>query len=228
MAAEANPCATDGRRQRWVDHRAARRQELIAAVVAAVRERGPAIGMDDVAASSGVSKQVFYRYFTDKADLFCAVGREVAEGVAVDVLAALEQDPQEGPPPEPRDLVAAGIEAFLRAVEADPDLYRFVLQRPATAAAINDYSAVVGTHVSRVVGDVLRAAGRDSGGAEAWGFAMVGAVRAAAERWLEQPTMSRQALGAYLTDLLWYGGRGVAAPAGTEGLPPSSSQPARG
>ena len=38
-------------------------------------------------------------------------------------------------------------------------------------------------------------------------FPMVGAVRSAAERWLDEPTMSRAALTGYLTDLLWSGGR---------------------
>jgi hypothetical protein len=70
-------------------------------------------------------------------------------------------------------------------------------------------------HVSRVTGDLLRAAGLDSGVAEPWGFAMVGAVRSSAERWLEQRTMSREALAGYLTDLLWSGARSVVVPART-------------
>lgn len=92
-------------------------------------------------------------------------------------------------------------------MESDPEVYRFVLQRPANAAAASDYSAVISKHVSRVIGDLLRDAGRDSGVAEPWGFAMVGAVRSAAERWLDEPTMSRDALADSLSDLLWSGGR---------------------
>jgi AcrR family transcriptional regulator len=208
MSRDENPRAPDGRRQRWAAHRAARRQELIDAVIAAVRQRGPGVDMDDVTAVSGVAKPVFYRYFTDKADLYAAVGREVAERIVADVVAAVDGQR------EPRALVAAGIEVFLRGVERDPELYRFVLQRPANAAAVSDYSAVVGKHVSRLTGDLLRAAGRDSGVAEPWGFAMVGAVRTAAERWLDQPTMSREALATSLTDLLWAGARSAPTAAG--------------
>lgn len=211
MASSGNPVEPDGRKSRWVEHRATRRQELLAAVVAAVRERGPGVGMDDVADVSGIAKPVFYRYFSDKADLFLAVGREFAERTASDVVAAMDGAGS------PRAMVAAGVDAFLRAVEQDPDLYRFVLQRPVTAAAVHDYSEVVGMHASRLIGDLLRAAGLDSGVAEPWGFAMVGAVRSAAERWLEQQTMSREALGGYLTDLLWAGGRSAYLPA----APPS-------
>jgi hypothetical protein len=80
---------------------------------------------------------------------------------------------------------------------------------------------VVGKHVSRLTGDLLRAAGRDSGVAEPWGFAMVGAVRTAAERWLDEPTMSREALASSLTDLLWSGARSAPSAAGlVRGTPP--------
>lgn len=197
------PRSSDGRHQRWAAHRATRRAELIEAVLQAVRQRGPAIDMDDVAAVSGVAKPVFYRYFKDKADLYLAVGHDVGERLVADVVTAVEGTRN------PREMVAAGVETFLRAVESDPDVYRFVLQRPANASAVSDYTAVIGQHVSRVTGDVLRAAGRDAGTAEPWGFAMVGAVRTAAERWLDQPTISRAALATYLTELLWSGARGT-------------------
>jgi AcrR family transcriptional regulator len=193
----------DGRRERWNEHRSARRTELLDAVLAAVRQVGPGIDMDDVTAVSGVAKPVFYRYFKDKADLFLSVGREVGERLVTDVVAALAGRD------DPREMIAAAVETFLSAVEADPDVYRFVLQRPTPVAAASDYSAVISKHVSRVIGDLLRAAGRDAGMAEPWGFAMVGAVRSAAERWLDEPTLSRGALAEYLTELLWSGSRGA-------------------
>ena len=200
----------DGRRERWEAHRVARRAELIESVLSAVRARGAGIDMDDVAAVSGVAKPVFYRYFKDKADLFLSVGREVGERLVTEVVAALEGTEN------PRAMIAAAVDTFLRAVEGDPEIYRFVLQRPFNAATATDYSAVISKHASRVIGDLLRDAGLDTGAAEPWGFAMVGAVRSAAERWLDEPTMSRAALAGYLTDLLWAGARQAPAikPAG--------------
>lgn len=191
----------DGRRDRWDAHRAARRAELIDAVLETVRQHGPAIDLDDISAVSGVAKAVFYRYFQDKADLFLAVGRDVGERLVAEVVAAVEGRQH------PREMIAAGVAMFLSAVEADPEVYRFVLQRPVNAAAARDYSAVVSEQVSRVIGDLLRGAGRDTGPAEPWGFAMVGAVRSAAEHWLDDPSMSRADLAGYLTDLLWTGSR---------------------
>ena len=213
MSSSGKPAAADGRRARWAEHRATRRAELIESTIAAVRERGPRVGMDDVTAVSGVAKPVFYRYFADKADLYLAVGREVAERIVTDVTAAVDAEPT------PHRMLAAGIDTFLAWVELEPDLYRFVLQPPVTTSTVSDYSAVVGRHVSRVIGDMLRAAGLDSGVAEPWGFAMVGAVRSAAERWLDQPTMSREALAASLTDLLWAGSRTAVARAAESPAP---------
>jgi AcrR family transcriptional regulator len=208
MARSANP---PERTDRWAAHRAARRAELIEAVVTAVRERGPGIDMDDVTAVSGIAKPIFYRYYKGKADLYLAVGREVADRLVAEVVSALEGKRN------PKAMLAAGIGAFLAGVERDPDLYRFVLQRPAVASAVSDYSEVVGLHVSRLTGDLLREAGLDSGVAEPWGFAMVGAVRAAAERWLDQRTLSREALTTYLTDLLWSGAGSAAVRAAGRG-----------
>src|SRR5947208_14112674 len=101
----------DGRRDRWNQHRIARRAELLEAVLAAVRQVGPSVDMDDIAAASGVAKPVFYRYFKDKADLFLAVGREVGERLVTDVVSSLDGRDH------PREMIAAAVETFLSAVE---------------------------------------------------------------------------------------------------------------
>src|SRR6476620_9839609 len=64
----------DGRDSRWDSHREARRAELVEAAVAAIDEHGPTASIADIAVSAGVSKPVLYRYFSDKDDLYRAVG----------------------------------------------------------------------------------------------------------------------------------------------------------
>lgn len=195
--------AEDGRKQRWRAHREARRAELIQFVIAAVGERGAGVGMDDVSTVSGIKKPVFYRYFHDKADLFLAVGRSVAEDLVAEVMAAIDGEQS------PRKKLEAGIAAYVARVEANPDLYRFVAAHEAVPAGgadfLGDYASVVGAHASRVIGGILRAAGLDSGAADPWGFGIVGMVRSATDRWLEQQTMSRDDLVRYLTNLVWPG-----------------------
>jgi AcrR family transcriptional regulator len=176
---------------------------LIQYVIATVESRGPNIGMDDISATSGVAKPVFYRYFHDKADLFLAVGRSVAEDLVVEVMAAIDaQD-------KPRRKLQAGIETYVARIESSPEIYRFVSAPPAGRSSepdfLGDYASTVGAHASRVIGAILRAGGLDSGAADPWGFGIVGMVRAATDRWLEQKTMSREDLVAYLTDFTWAG-----------------------
>lgn len=193
----------DGRSDRWREHRETRRAELIAAVIAAVRERGAGLGMDEIAAASGVAKPVFYRYFADKADLHHAVGQVIGEGVVAAVVEALSQHQ------EPQATLRAGIDAYLRTIEADPELYRFVLHQPRAGkpgAAAEDYATVIGVRASQIIAEQLRQAGLDTGPAEAWGFGVVGLVRTSVDRWLDQEqVMSRAALVDYLTQLLWGG-----------------------
>jgi AcrR family transcriptional regulator len=159
--------------------------------------------MDDISAASGIAKPVFYRYFTDKSDLFLAVGRAVAESVVAEVTAAIDRADS------PRAKLEAGIDAYIATIEASPELYSFVAASPMpgrqAADILGDYASVVGLHASRVIGQFMREAGVDSGAADPWGFGIVGLVRAATDRWLEQPTMSRAALVTYLTDLVWPG-----------------------
>jgi hypothetical protein len=56
-----------------------------------------------------------------------------------------------------------------------------------------------------VVGEQLRSAGRDSGGAEPIAHGIVGMVHSAADWWLDHQTMPRRRLVEYLADLLWSG-----------------------
>jgi AcrR family transcriptional regulator len=202
-AAPADPAyrRPDGRRSRWEDHRSKRREELIEAVLAVVRARGAGVSMDDIAAQSGIAKPVFYRYFTDKADIHAAVGRTVAQAVVDLVTTAVDR------PGSARAKLAAGIEAYLTSIEADPEIYRFVVHAAPHSGAggvdtVQDYASVVGLHAGRVIGDLLRQAGRDTSAAEIWGFALVGMVRAAVDRWLEHRSIPRSCLVDYLTDLV--------------------------
>jgi AcrR family transcriptional regulator len=194
----------DGRRERWRAHREVRREELIAAVVEAVSTRGAAVGMDDISAASGIAKPVFYRYFADKADLYLAVGRSVAEQVVTQITTVIDRESS------PRRMLVAGIETWLRIVEDSPEIYRFVVHHSvlgdrAGGDPVLDYSSVVGRHLSRVIGDAMRSAGVDAGAADPWGYGIVGMVRAATDHWLEDQSMSREALAGYLSELVWPG-----------------------
>ena len=210
--AAAGGGSADGRRLRWQAHRDARRDELIAAAVRAVRRHGAGVGMDQIATEAATSKAVVYRYFSDKADLYQAVGSRIAGQLTAAITSAMEDQA------EPRAVLQAGVDAYLTLIEAEPELYRFVvrrplLDRPVTPAQdpVADYMNVLGARISRILGDLLRDVGLDSGAAEPWGYGMVGMVHSAGDWWLERQSMSRTALAAYLTSLLWDGLAGAYA-----------------
>jgi hypothetical protein len=106
-----------------------------------------------------------------------------------------------------RTSVTAMIDAYVQIVEAEPNLYWFLVSgyvtqtQPGVRKLIND----MGSLVSRVLGEQLRAAGVDSGGAEPWAFGIIGMVDMATAWWLQRKTMSRADLVGYLSSLLWTG-----------------------
>lgn len=206
---------TDGRRQRWADHREQRRAQLTAAAITAIRERGPEIGMDAIAAHAGVSKPVLYRYFADKSQLWQAVGQEAA-GFVVEAIA-----PAVAAVREDRAVIAAAIDAYLAHIEADPHLYRFVVHQPGIERrrdVVADVVDTVASGLARILGDRLRALGLDSGPALPWAYGIVGYVQTAGDWWLRnQQPISRTALADYLTALLWGGVSGMRAAADIPG-----------
>jgi AcrR family transcriptional regulator len=215
MDQPSQPPPDDGRRSRWVDHRRQRRDELVTMAVRAILTHGPEVDMAQIAAVAGVSKPVLYRYFTDKAQLWVAVGERLAQTVTDAVTPAIAQVREE------RGLIAATIDAYLGTIEAEPDLYRFFVHLSGSPAAPNliaNVARTIATDLARVIGDRLRALGLDSGPAEPWAHGMVGMVQAVGDWWiLHGRPMNRAALTDYLTTLLWNGLAGVRAAADIPG-----------
>lgn len=205
----------DRRRTRWQDHRAQRRAELIAAAVQAVVRFGPDVDMEQVATVAGVSKPVLYRYFADKAQLWTAVGEHVGK-VVVDAVA-----PVVAKVDAEYELVAATIDAYLGAIETQPDLYQFVVHHsgaPGMPHVIASSARAIAAELARVIGDRMRALGLDSGGAEAWAYGIVGLVQSVGDWWiLHGRPMSRAALTDYTAALLWHGLSGIRAAADMPG-----------
>ncbi len=214
--------ARDRRDSRWDAHREQRRAELVAATIGAIRRHGAGVGMDDVAAAAGTSKTVVYRHFGDRTGLYTAVCEQVAAVLLDQVRSATNA----ALPTGPRAAVSAGIDAYLRLIESDPELYRFVVHRPLWVQPtgsrgetpgeppdpVHDLVSVIGDEIAAVIAQRLRGSGTEPGdAARPWGHAIVGLVRGAADDWLLRPGgMSRDRLTTHLTDLAWSGLSGLA------------------
>jgi len=199
----------DRRDSRWDDHRRERREQLVQATLEAIGRHGAGVGMEEIAAAAGTSKTVVYRHFSDRSELYVAVCNRVAAQLLPKLRSTIE-----GGTGQPRDMVAAAIDTYLAFIEADPELYRFVvhshaLDRPASDP-IDNLSDLVGQQVAAAISVTLHQAGRDPAAAAPWGHGVVGLVRSAADWWLraERP-MLRSELAAHLTDLAWAGLSGV-------------------
>ncbi|MGY1631611.1 TetR family transcriptional regulator [Geodermatophilus sp. SYSU D01186] len=199
----------DRRDSRWDEHRRARREQLVDATLAAVGRHGAGVGMDEIAAAAGTSKTAVYRHFTDRAELHVAVCARVAEQLTAKLREAITSSTG------PRQMLAAAVETYLAFLEADPEIYRFVVRRPAadrppSPDPIGTLSDLVGEQAAALVAVALERAGRDPAAAAPWGHGLVGLVRAAADWWLQADRpMPRADLAAHLTDLAWAGLSGV-------------------
>jgi AcrR family transcriptional regulator len=164
--------------------------------------------MDEIAAEAGTSKTVVYRHFADRSELHAAVCARVAEQLLPKLREAMLSSPQ------PRQMIAAAIETYLAFLEADPELYRFVVHGQSGHFGQGDpiagLSDVVGEQASALTAAALEQAGRDPAAAAPWGHGLVGLVRSAGDWWLQtERPMPRSELAAHLTDLAWSGLAGV-------------------
>src|SRR3954469_2668866 len=179
---EGPPPAQDGRRARWTEHRRARREDLVAAAVEAVRLAGPDFAVDDVARSAGVSKTVIYRYFTDKDELVDAVLERISTTVLLPrLLGEIARDHGDD-----RTTLRAVIAAFVALIEDEPELYRFAYAHTGRSGRA-DLVATTEHQIDEALGGMMAArltgAGPPTEGAMTWACGVVGMVQLASHWW---------------------------------------------
>ncbi|RSM86899.1 TetR/AcrR family transcriptional regulator [Kibdelosporangium aridum] len=192
----------DARRERWREHRAARRAEFVEAALRALDEHGPDLGMEHVAQAAGVTKPVLYRHFTDKADLFVALGQRGTEILFERLIPAINRE--EAPVPR----IRKSLDAFFSVIEDYPNLYRLLARRsfgdrPVDSDPVREDKELIAAALTSLLGDYMRALNLDSGAAEPWAYSIVGMVQTTGEWWLERRSMTRDAVVEYLTTIIW-------------------------
>jgi len=184
--------------------RAVKREKLLEAAITVVRRDGPGVSMDAIAREAGITKPIIYRAFGDRDGLTNAVADRFAAELAGALGEAIEQAPDD------RARVARTIDVYLGFIEREPAIVRFLINRgiersDKDGVALSGFVSNVGQMITQAIGEALRARGLDSGAAEPWAYAIVGAVHLAGDWWLERRVMPRERLVEYLTSLVWDG-----------------------
>ncbi|MDH6623123.1 AcrR family transcriptional regulator [Streptomyces sp. LBL] len=184
-----------------------RRRELLEAADRVVLRDGPHASMNAIAAEAGITKPILYRHFGDKSGLYAALAKRHTDALLNSLRAALDA------PAERRERVEATLDTYLAAIEARPQVYRF-LMHPAEGGHVGDQGFDVGQHFApllRRMGEELAQVIEDRldlgpGGqqlARVWGHGIVGMMHAAGDWWLGERPCSRAELVRSLADLLW-------------------------
>lgn len=191
-----------------------RRRELLEAADRVVLRDGPGASMNAIAAEAGITKPILYRHFGDKGGLYRALAVRHTDALLSSLRDALDA------PAERRARVEATLDTYLAAIEARPQVYRF-LMHPAESGTGGEQSFDVGRHSApllRRLGEELAEVivervdlGPDAERtARVWGHGIVGMMHAAGDWWLGERPCTRQDLVRSLADLLW--GRLAGAP----------------
>ena len=199
--------------------REAKRQRLLDAAVTVVRREGPGVSMDEIAAEAGVTKPIVYRVFGDREGLTKALADRFADELARSLQDAITAAPTD------RDRVRSAIDTYVAFIEREPSIVRFLIHRSLdtveeTGIAMSGFVNRVGQLITQAIGEAMRQQGLDSGAAEPWAYAIVGAVHLAGDWWLERRTMPRERLVDYLTSLVWDGMQNYRVPNVEPGMSP--------
>ncbi len=188
--------ASARRSSRLSDHRADRRAQIVRAAAEAVERHGRDASTAQVAAIAGVARPHVYRHFASKEDLAEEVARFAAGELRARVRPTLSRS---GPPLE---VIAGPIGAAVDWATANPQLYRFVTQRPyagcSRPARTHFLEEIVAATSAYIAGQGLDAPTPDGVLA-----GLMGMVDASIIWWLEQDDEPRDALVARLSEQVW-------------------------
>ncbi|MGG8409452.1 TetR family transcriptional regulator [Streptomyces sp. 12297] len=184
-----------------------RRRELLEAADRVVLRDGPRASMNAIAAEAGITKPILYRHFGDKAGLYQALAVRHTDALLDSLRAALDA------PAERRRRVEATLDTYLAAIEARPQVYRF-LMHPAEDPHSAERGFDVGLHsapllrrlgeeLAKVIAERVDLGADGEELARVWGHGIVGMMHAAGDWWLGERPCARAQLVTALTDLLW-------------------------
>jgi len=199
-----------GQRPAIPQGRSAKREELLDAADRVVQREGSAASMNLIAAEAGITKPILYRHFGDKVGLY----RALADRHIDDLLARLRAALTTRGGLEAR--TRATVDAYLAAVEEQPQVYRFLVERaaveePDVRGQVQGFVRRFGEELATGIANEPELHGVDRTSALVWAHAIAGMVQATGDWWLDHQDVPRSVVVDQLTGLMWRGFTGVAS-----------------
>lgn len=181
-----------------------RRRSLLEAADRVVRRSGPEASMAAIAAEAGISKPVVYRHFGDKGGLYRALADRHIQDLMQRLSAALRR------PADRVERTRLVVNAYLTAIEEEPQIYRFLLHRapieePTLTGLVAELTRRVAEALAAGIVAELQLPESARPTALAWAHGMAGAVQAAGDWWLATREVPRERLVDDLVALLTRG-----------------------
>lgn len=184
-----------------------RRRQLLEAADRVVLRDGPHASMNAIAAEAGITKPILYRHFGDKGGLYRALAKRHTDALLDALRTALDA------PAERRQRVEATLDTYLGAIEARPQVYRFLMhpaedtQTPEQGFDVGRHSAPLlrrlGEELAKVIEERVDLGPDSEQLSRVWGHGIVGMMHGAGDWWLGERPCSRAQLVRSLADLLW-------------------------
>jgi AcrR family transcriptional regulator len=188
-----------------------KREQLLDAADRVVQREGSAASMNLIAAEAGITKPILYRHFGDKVGLYRTLADRHIDQLLARLRAALAT--RGGLQARTR----ATVDAYLAAVEQEPQVYRFLVERaaveePVVRGQVQGFVRRFGEELAAGIANEPELSGLAPERAVVWAHAIAGMVQATGDWWLDHPDVARDVVVDELTALLWQGFTGVADP----------------
>ncbi|ORA45293.1 TetR family transcriptional regulator [Mycolicibacterium chubuense] len=182
--ADESGVKVDARSERWREHRKKVRSEIVDAAYRAIDRQGPEVSLREIAEEAGTAKPKIYRHFTDKSDLFQAIGQRMRDMLWSAIFPSIDisTDPA-------HTIIRRAVEQYVRLVDEHPNVVRFLMQgrfaeqSESTIRAVNE-----GRDITLAMADMfsneLREMELDGAAFELAAFATFGAAASATDWWL--------------------------------------------
>lgn len=174
----------DARSERWREHRKKVRREIVEAAFRAIDRLGPDVSVREIAAEAGTAKPKIYRHFTDKSDLFQAIGERLRDMLWAAIFPSVDFSTNSA-----REVIRRSVEEYVNLVDQHPNVLRFFIQgrfpeqSEATIRTLNEGREIT-LAMAEMFNNELREMELDRAAIELAAFAAFGSAESATDWWL--------------------------------------------